>query len=311
MVAFILKNLDNSDMITDLQLKEFCEKNPNLVTRKESKNYPGLFVIKYKNKVFYDNLWTPELCEFRGLVVDNDWNVVVRPFTKVFNRHERGTDINRDAMVTAVRKVNGFMAAVTNHEKHGLIVSTTGSLDSDFVGMAKEMLPEHVVPLVGYTYLFEICHPQDPHIVEEKLGAYLIGARNVSTGIMMSERELDEIALNSGTKDVYRPEWKFCRFSDIVQETKTCKHEGFMVYSMSQLNDNVSLKIKSPYYLTKKFFARVNSKKLSAEWLVQNKVNFDEEYYPLIDNISSNLLEFTNMNEEQRKTYIQDFLKNG
>lgn len=306
MVAFIVKNCDNINMITDMQLKEFCEKNSHLVTRRESKNYPGLFVIKYKNKVFYDNLWTPELCEFRGLVVDNDWNVVVRPFTKVFNRHERGTDIDRDAMVTAVRKINGFMAAVTNHEKYGLIVSTTGSLDSDFVGMAKEMLPEHVVPLVGYTYLFEICHPKDPHIIEEKLGAYLIGARNVSTGTMLPEVELDQIPFIGGTKDVYRPEWKTVRFSDIVQETKTCKHEGFMVYS-----DSVSLKIKSPYYLTKKFFARVNSKKLTPLWLVQNKANFDEEYYPLIDNISTNLLEFSNMNEEQRKTYIQEFLKNG
>ena len=68
-------------MIDIKKIREFVENNPGLVTRKESIRYPGLFVLKYKRKVFYDNLWTPELQELRGLVVDEDWNIVVHPFT--------------------------------------------------------------------------------------------------------------------------------------------------------------------------------------------------------------------------------------
>jgi hypothetical protein len=41
-----------------------------LLTRKESTRYPGLFVKKYTRKVFYDNLWSEndELLEARGHV---------------------------------------------------------------------------------------------------------------------------------------------------------------------------------------------------------------------------------------------------
>lgn len=37
-----------------------------LIIRKESKRYPGLFTVKYHNRVFYDNLWNDELIESRG-----------------------------------------------------------------------------------------------------------------------------------------------------------------------------------------------------------------------------------------------------
>ena len=118
--------------------KEWLEANKSLVTMKESKNYPGLFVIKYKNKVFYDNLWTPELQQCRGLVLDAHYNVVVRPFDKIFNYMENGTTFDRDDVVTYTRKVNGFMGAMTYSEDHGYIYSTTGSLDSDFALLVKK-----------------------------------------------------------------------------------------------------------------------------------------------------------------------------
>jgi hypothetical protein len=286
--------------VTDEQLKIFCEKNPHLVSIKQSERYPDLSVVKYKRKVFYDNLWTPELMELRGLVIDRDWNVIVRPFTKVFNRGERGTDIPLDMPVIAVRKVNGFMAAVTNTKKYGVIVSTTGSLDSPFVDMAKEMLPgwcdaQQLMP--HRTHLFEICHPNDPHIVTEQPGAYLIGIRYVYSGYEEQESELDDVS-------TMRPEWKYCLFRDVLEMSKTCKHEGYMVRAVN----GAVLKLKSPYYLTKKFFARVNSNKLTPGWLVQNKHTFEEEFYPLIDNILENLEKFQALDETQRKQYIEDYL---
>ena len=110
--------------------------------------------------------WNDILEECRGLVVDADYNTIVHPFTKIYNRGERGTDVDRDDMVTIVRKVNGFMAAVTvvNGE---VVVSTTGSLDSDFVQYAKDKLGDlEQFKLQGrYTYIFEIAHEEDPHII--------------------------------------------------------------------------------------------------------------------------------------------------
>jgi hypothetical protein len=291
-------------MVADRALRSFVENNPDLVSMRISIRHPELRVVKYKNKVFYKNLWTPELQELRGLVIDQNWRVVVRPFTKIFNRFENGADFPLDTPVAAVRKVNGFMGAITVDDEYGTIVSTTGSLDSPFVAMAeKYLLPLKDRGLInGVTYLFEIVDPEDPHIIEELPGAYLIGARTVCSQIALLECDLDEIAKGM---DVYRPHWQSCSFGEIVEQVKTVKHEGFVVYN--KLNGK-ALKLKSPYYLTKKFFSRVNGDKLTENWLAANRDGFDEEYYPLIDYIKAHRDAFTALDQAGRKIFIEDFL---
>jgi hypothetical protein len=291
-------------MFVDRHLRDYAEANPDLVAVRTSLRHPNLRVVKYKPKVFYKALWTPELVRMRGLVVDESWRVVVRPFDKIFNRFENGTDFPLDADVAAVRKVNGFMAALTVDDQCGVIVSTTGSLDSPFVTMAeKYLLPLKDSGLInGVTYLFEIVDPEDPHIVEEKVGAYLIGARAVCSQITLLECDLDEIAKGM---NVMRPEWKRSPFGKIVEEAHLCKHEGFVCYNVA---NGHALKIKSPYYLTKKFFMRVRAEKLTVEWLEANRDNFDEEFYGLIDYISSSRDFFTAMSPEDRRVYIEDYL---
>lgn len=291
----------------DIQhLKRFADANPELVSVRMSLRHPRLRVVKYKNKVFYKNLWTPELREMRGLVIDEHWDVVVRPFTKIYNRFERGTDFPLDTSVVAVRKINGFMAAVTFHPEYGRIVSTTGSLDSPFVAMAEEVLDKVLINdgiVQNVTYLFEIVHKDDPHIIEEVPGAYLIGARCVHSGMTLRECDLDLLAHDM--VGVMRPEWKICKFSEVVEEVHSCKHEGFVVYDRK----GNALKIKSPYYLTKKFFSRVKSEKLTVEWLQEKRGNFDEEFYGLIDYLAENRDTFVGMDQHQRRKYIEEYLE--
>lgn len=285
-----------------------------LIQRKESKRYPGLFVKKYSRKVFFDNLWntSDELIEARGHVEDADGNTVVRPFTKIFNRFENKTDIDRDERVVSIRKVNGFMAAATFVPSVGdVVVSTTGSLDSDFVGYAERYINDRVKSVIrglygasgkSITYMFEICHPEDPHIVTEEFGAYLIGARTVeSEAAYFStpglELMLDKIA---GQMDVLRPDWQVCRFGDVVVEAEKCKHEGFVVYGQTS---KTSLKIKSPYYLTLKACAR------KKDILSLDKTRVDEEYYGLIDHLKELGNKFNEMEEQARLDYIVKYLE--
>lgn len=288
--------------ITDLQLKEFAQAHPHLVMQKISNRHPDLFIVKYRNKVFYDNLWTPELQEMRGLVVDGDWNVIARPFTKVFNRFENNTDIPLDEEVIAVRKVNGFLGCITLHKTYGTIVSTTGSLDSDFVKLAEK----HLLPLVNRhweydtTYMFEIVDPEDPHIIHETEGAYLIGARIVSAGCSYTESELDAIHY---LRQAMRPDWYRVPFGKVVEMTNRCQHEGFMVYGKE-----TTLKIKSPYYLAKKLFMRVRTENINDTWLAKAKTWIDEEYYPLVDHISANREQFAVLTPPERRVFIENFL---
>jgi hypothetical protein len=295
----------------NFDIKEFVENNPKLVTRKESVRYPGLFVLKYHRKVFFDALWTPEVQEFRGMVVDADYNVIVHPFTKVFNRGEQGMDFDLNESVIAVEKINGFMAAATLTEEHGLIVSTTGSLDSDFADMARDHI-EYLYFQEGYTYLFEICDQRDPHIIPEFTGAYLIGIRDLMTGRMFDEHELDveQYKLADETKFVMpplRPRWVACEFHEVLAEVKSCEIEGYMVRDTR----GGVLKLKSPYYLVNKLFARMTDKRFENNWLDTEQMReiVDEEYYPLLSHIQENRKQFQSLDEQQRLDFMREFLE--
>lgn len=257
-----------------------------LVKQKRYEN--GLSVFKYSRKVFYDALWNtdPLLLEARGIVLDDDGNKVIWPFTKVFNYNENGAGVNlmMDTPIIAPRKINGFMASVTRYQGE-ILVSTTGSLDSDFVGYAKEMLAPldlfHVKS--GYTFLFEICHPDDPHIIEETLGAWLIGCRNHETGLMASEASLDNAAEQMGA---LRPEVFRGTFGQLWHMVRDCKHEGWMVIDAA--TRETVMKIKSPHYLSKKFIMRMGNKKV--DQMFDNKEEFlktlDEEFYAVVHYIT-------------------------
>lgn len=294
-----------------------------LVHKKEVKSgeYAGLAVLKYKNNVFWDNLWDVDkrLLDCRGLVVDSEDNVVIWPFTKIFNRFENGTDLPADELVDAVRKVNGFMASVGVY-KGKLVVSTTGSLESDFAIMAKNRIVsecddiEYFIKWTEWanaTFLFEICDPSDPHIVEEEPGAYLIGARIQNpdgTSFMLPEGVLDGIASVAKFK---RPEvYPMIKFSDVVEMSKHCRHEGFVVREKNY-PFNLLLKIKSPYYLAKKFLMRGGNKKWDMIWDNPNNAKqiVDEEYYTLLEWLRNNFtkVQWAALDSQERRKEIENF----
>lgn len=277
-----------------------------LIVRKESKRYPGLYTVKYHNRVFYDNLWTEELKECRGKVELADGTVVVNPFTKIFNRNENGTDINSGEICLASSKINGFMAAATYVcAVDEVVISTTGSLDSDFVAMAEQYITPDKKEIIkqnykGMTLLFEICHPDDPHIVTELAGAYLIGARKVKETLPYfstfgSEKTLDFIAK---VLKVNRPYWFMNTFLDIVLENKTNKHEGLVIYGQ---DSGTVLKMKTPYYLAMKAIARIKDiSKLKKEII-------DEEFYPLIQYILEHKKEFLQLEEQKKLEFLRNY----
>ena len=288
-----------------------------LISIRRSTNYPELSVIKYARKVFYDNLWETDalLLEARGLVVDDDLNIIVHPFSKIFNRGENGADIPGECFVRIVRKVNGFMGAVTYSAKHGWIFSTTGSLDSDFV----QYIKDYVDPVKygmnavdGQTYLFEICHPSDPHIVEEEHGAYLIGIR-MPNGDMVDELTLGWVAAELAEYGIKRPWTDIVKMRVVNDILKSCQHEGFMVI---ELGDNYVqtknvIKMKSPYYLVRKMIARkadIEKGLANAEKL---KHTLEEELYCVIDAVRDNKDLVQMMNEEERLAFMTEALLKG
>jgi len=289
-------------------LKEFVLANPRLVSMKPAGD--GIFVLKYKKAVFYDNLWNDFLEECRGTIVDIDFNVVSRPFTKIYNYgvEAKAPVLSEDTVVECFRKVNGFMVAVTWHDGR-LLVSTTGSTSGDFVDMANSFIDRrrgtferYVSGFPDLTFMFECVHANDPHIIVEKPGLYLLGYRKKT---WESRSENDGLSLyHQYALSDHVVEWKRCTLGELVQEVKTVRHEGFVVYA----NDyTTSFKIKSPYYLTAKWVARNprTDKLMTQEFREQ----LDEEYYPLLEHIRANIEAYTVMDEQARLAWVREYLE--
>lgn len=281
-----------------------------LVKQKRYDN--GLSVFKYSREVFYRSLWNqnPLLLEARGMVLADDGTKVIWPFTKVFNHHENGTELDLMTDVIAPRKVNGFMASarIWNGE---LIVSTTGTLDSDYAKLARTYIEKLDVErmLSRFTYLFEITDASDPHIVEEEEGAWLIGMRSMTSGDMVTERILDAVADKIGAK---RPEVFTGKFYQVLEMLATCKHEGYMI----RLNDGEEetvMKLKSPHYLTKKFLMRMGQKKVTA--MFDDKETFlqtiDEEFYRVVHFITRwfSVDNWIAYDDKQRREVIENYFE--
>jgi len=296
------------------ELKKYVETS-GLVNMKEAG--PGIYVLKYKKKVFYNNLWNDYIAECRGTIVNADFDIVSYPFTKIYNygiEKEAPVFSEIDTIVTAFRKVNGFMVSLTWHAGE-VLVSTTGSTSGDFVDMAREMMLKHMcwadwqMALMAddcrdMTFMFECVHPNDPHIVPEQPGMYILGYREKTWGSRVGHEPavLEQLA---EMFHCFETECYHLTVSALKNLVKTVKHEGFVFYD----EEGVGAKIKSPYYLTSKWVARNPRTDKLVDMKNDIKQNLDEEYYPLVDAIRENIVEYTALDEQARLAWVRNYME--
>jgi ATP-dependent RNA circularization protein (DNA/RNA ligase family) len=296
------------------ELQDFVQNNPKLVTMRESTRYPGLFVLKYKKVVFFKNKWNDYLECCRGAVVDRDFNLVVHPFQKIYNHgvEDRAPVFKPDDVVMAYDKVNGFMVSVTTY-KGELLVSTTGSLDSDFAIMAEQMILEtadlEMVKLMcrggTRTLMFECCHEDDPHIIPEQSGLYFLGYRDNTWDSTMQHMAYETVAMYDIVAAAHYmkvnpvPSYSVTTVADLEQQMKTSTREGVVFYHL----DGRAAKIKTRHYLTQKLLAR------KRDITSLNMEIVDEEYYPLITAARAEGERFTNLDEQARLAWCRNYLE--
>lgn len=260
----------------------------DLVNRKLaiSKQNGNLITFKYHRRVMYDYLWKkhPELLECRGHTYDTTTGeLVLAAPTKTFNYLEDGhwSDVPLDTKVTAYKKYNGFMGTVSIHNGE-YVLGTTGTANGthDFGNMFRELFEKHkqVEPNVfnrsKVTWLYEVIHENDPHIVYEKPGLVYLGRRVNNSGLFIPEiSDRDE-------DDLYYEDVTLGQMLEIIQHVK---HEGFMVYD-AQGN---CCKLKSPYYVGKKKLMRANKdfvEKMYSNKLIAN-LGIPSEWYDMAGKI--------------------------
>jgi RNA ligase len=224
------------------KLNEYFEKG--LVYKQTHPTLP-LTIWNYTEKVQYENLWDEITLQTRGLVTDNEGNVIVRPFKKFFNI-EQGKHTPTEEF-EVYEKMDGSLGILFFYEGKW-IIATRGSFTSDQAVKAREILnSKYIVESIpkGYATLFEIIYPENRIVVdygdEEKL--VVLGMTSRVSGKEMDYNSLLNVHNESGMSVVK----KYDGINDYKQLKEKIENnqEGFVV----KFTNGQRIKIKGLEYL--------------------------------------------------------------
>lgn len=184
------------------------------------KSHDGLHIIKY---VSLGVDWSDkETRAARGLILDDNGNIIARPFEKFFNLNEllnRDTYSNEvqnlssadDGAIEVTDKRDGSLVIAFNHNGK-LKFASSGSLDSRHTKMfniaARKLWDEELFNKVEelsktYTLLFEYTSPDNRIVLDyDKERIVLIGIRETETGKDFTMKETKEITKGFGLEYV-------------------------------------------------------------------------------------------------------------
>ena len=153
-----------------------------------------LTIWNYSEKCQYKNIWNEHLLMCRGLVTDNEGNIIARPFKKFFNIEEGKHTPNQDFEVYT--KLDGSLGILFYYQNQW-VMATRGSFTSDQAIKGFEMLQKYDYKSLNkkFTYLFEILYQDNRIVVQYPFeDVFLLGMINTETG--------DEVNIHNGDEDI-------------------------------------------------------------------------------------------------------------
>jgi RNA ligase len=131
----------------------------------EKNSHPTLpiAIYNYSRKVQYEGLWDIMTRNCRGLVLDNDGNVLAKPFGKFFNMEEHDPSEIPNETFEVFEKMDGSLGILFWYQGKWIFASK-GSFTSDQAIKGREILNNkynvEVLPK-GYTTVVEIIYPEN------------------------------------------------------------------------------------------------------------------------------------------------------
>lgn len=222
----------------------------------------NLLLVKYNKSIWnfgYNNL--TNIC--RGKVIDiNTKEIVSYPFDKFFNLGECDETnyskieniISKANYISVMDKVDGSTIIITK-TKDDFIVNTNGGFDNIQTHLAKKLLVDKYKDSltkmeVGYTYIFELIHPQDSKVVNyngaKKL--VLLSVRDLKDKRLLRYEECVEVAKNLNMDVVECFEFtNLNEFVDIAKTVKGSNREGWVIRVITG-EDDIMFKLKIDEY---------------------------------------------------------------
>jgi RNA ligase len=162
-------------------------------------NHPDLplHIYNYTDMCMYDRGWNDTTTRCRGLIADQDGNLLARPWAKFFNHGEHdAATLDLTASVQVTDKKDGSLGILypipggASYEPIEYAVATRGSFASEQAVHATAIYQDRYTdawaPMEGVTYLFEICYPANRIVLDygDLDDLILLGAVHINTGTL-------------------------------------------------------------------------------------------------------------------------------
>lgn len=248
-------------MKIDLQkINELVEQG--YIDRQKHPEFP-LYIYNYSRKCQYDAFWTEETMMCRGLILDEEGNIVARPFKKFFNIEElpeRGLSIPNEPF--EVREKYDGSLGISYWWNGEMYLATRGSFTSDQAIVGTKLLNQRNKvkhPLSPkWTYLFEIIYPENKIVIDyggqSKL--VLLAIQTVDAGDSAAE-----VALTDATEFAGFEIAKLIDANDYtrLKELEKPNSEGFVI----RFESGFRMKVKFDEYVRlHKIVTGINSRRI-------------------------------------------------
>jgi T4 RnlA family RNA ligase len=208
-----------------------------------------LTIWNYSEKVQYEGLFNEITLQTRGLVTEENGNIVARPFKKFFNMEENKHTPTEEFDV--YEKMDGSLGILFNYQGEW-VMATRGSFTSEQAVKGLEILQNYDYQKLhkGYTYLFEIIYKENRIVVQYDYDdLILLGMIETKTGYEVdlygegNDVRLKNLISNLGFKVVK----KYDGINDysILKGMIKDNEEGFVV----RFSNGDRVKIKGEEYL--------------------------------------------------------------
>lgn len=208
-----------------------------------------LTIWNYSEKVQYESLWDDITLMGRGLVTNQEGDIVARPFRKFFNVEEDKHTPTEE--FTVYEKMDGSLGILFFYNDVW-VLATRGSFTSDQAVKGFEMLKNYEYEKLhkDYTYLFEIIYEENRIVVKYSFeDLVLLGMIETKTGYEVdlygegNDIRLKNLITNIGIKVVKR--YDGIKDYSLLKGLIGDNEEGFVV----RFSNGDRMKVKGVEYL--------------------------------------------------------------
>lgn len=223
------------------------------VEKNDHPTFP-ISIYNYSRNTQYEGRWDEITKQCRGLILDNEGNVIAKSFPKFFNMEEHKPEEIPNEPFEVFEKLDGSLGILFYYGNQW-ILATKGSFISDQAVKGIEMLKKYNYERLvkGHTYLFEIIFIENRIVCQyDYEDLILLAVFNNSDGYEIDIHDNNTVLSGNRVKNLCRNiGLKFVKKYDGVKDYKTLKslisedREGYVI----RFKNGFRMKIKGEEYV--------------------------------------------------------------